>query len=151
MDGRLSLTGTPQRQRQFPQPCDGRRPETRKAGPCGPAFLKHGDLTPDQARDRARKLAAMVTQGIDPRQRELDALAAQDEAQRRTEARARLDADLAFESVAARWLEHYEIGHRPRSYGQAKLVIDKHLPPILQFPTRATASTHYSPASSGQP
>lgn len=93
---------------------------------------KHGDLTPDQARDRARELAAMVTQGIDPRQRELAAFAAQDEAKRQTEARARLDADLAFENVAARWLEHYEIGHRPRSYGQAKLVIDKHLTPTLR-------------------
>lgn len=86
---------------------------------------KHGDLTPDQARDRARDLAAMVAQGIDPRQRELDALAAEDEAARRA-------SDLAFESVAERWLAEYELGRRPRSYGQAKLVIHKHLMPTLR-------------------
>jgi integrase len=93
---------------------------------------KHGKLTPDQARKEAKQLAALVTQGTDPRQREIDAHAAQDEAKRHTEERARLDADLAFENVAAKWLEHYEIGHRLRSYGQAKLVIDKHLTPALR-------------------
>jgi integrase len=93
---------------------------------------KHGNLTPDQARTRAKQLAAMVDQGIDPRQTELDALATKDEAKRQNEERAKQDGELAFEKVASRWLEHYEIGHRPRSYGQAKLVIDKHLTPTLR-------------------
>ena len=39
---------------------------------------KHGNLTPDQARTRAKELAGMVAQGIDPRQAELDALKAKD-------------------------------------------------------------------------
>ena len=93
---------------------------------------KHGALTPDQARARATELAGMVAQGIDPRQVELDTFAAEDNAKQAEAERARLDADLAFEKVASRWLEHYEIGHRPRSYGQAKLVIDKHLTPKLR-------------------
>lgn len=93
---------------------------------------KHGNLTPDQARKRAKELAAMVAQGIDPRQAEINAIAVQDEVSRQAEVKARLDADLAFENVAARWLEEYELGRKPRSYGQAKLVINKHLMPILR-------------------
>ncbi|OHT18883.1 Prophage CP4-57 integrase [Sphingomonas haloaromaticamans] len=92
---------------------------------------KHGNLTPDQARKRAKELAVMVEQGIDPRQRELDAFAAADEAKQRAEEQARRDTDLAFENVAARWLAEYELGHRPRSYGQAALVVNKHLMPKL--------------------
>jgi hypothetical protein len=34
---------------------------------------RHGNLTPDQARARAKELAAMVDAGIDPRQAKLDA------------------------------------------------------------------------------
>ncbi len=93
---------------------------------------KHGTLTPDQARDRARELAAMVSHGIDPRKRKLDAIATEDRAKVAAKDKARLDTELAFENVAARWLAEYEIGHRPRSYGQARLVIDKHLMPTLR-------------------
>ncbi len=93
---------------------------------------KHGKLTPDQARKDAKRLAAKVTQGIDPRQTQLDALAAQEEAERQARVKARLDMELTFESIASRWLDEYEIGHRPRSYGQAKLVIAKHLTPTLR-------------------
>lgn len=92
---------------------------------------RHGDLTPDQARDRARELAALVTQGIDPRQQELDAIAAKDETERQAGEKALADANLTFEKVAEKWLKEYELGHRPRSYGQAKLVIEKHLSPTL--------------------
>lgn len=93
---------------------------------------KHGPLTPDQARKRAQELASMVAQGIDPRQLELDTFAAQAEAKRQVEAQARLDSTLLFEKVAERWLEDYEIGHRPRSHAQAKSAIDKHLVPALR-------------------
>ncbi|MEY4889179.1 MAG: hypothetical protein RIQ75_309 [Pseudomonadota bacterium] len=92
---------------------------------------KHGDLTPDQARKRAQELAAMVAHGIDPRQSELDAITAKEEVQRQADARARHDTELAFERIAQLWLAEYEIGHRPRSYGQAKLAIHKHLMPYL--------------------
>lgn len=92
---------------------------------------KHGNLTPEQARTRAKALAAMVEQGIDPRQTELDAIDAKDTARRQAEEKARIDSTLSFEKIAERWLEDYEIGHRPRSHAQAKSAIDKHLVPAL--------------------
>lgn len=74
----------------------------------------------------------MVEQGIDPRKRELDAFTVADEAKRLADDQARLDTELAFENIAGRWLAEYELGHRPRSFGQAKLVIHKHLMPSLR-------------------
>lgn len=113
---------------------------------------KHGPLTPDQARNRARELAAMVAHGIDPRQIELDAIAAADEAKREAETKTKLEGELTFEKVAGRWLEHYKIGHRPRSYGQAKLVIDKHLIPTLRGkPLPAITRTHVQAILDGIP
>lgn len=93
---------------------------------------KHGDLTPDEARERAKELAAMVAQGIDPRQRELDAIAAADAEKAAAEARTRLEGELVFEKIAARWLEEYELDHRPTSVGQAKVSINKYLVPKLR-------------------
>ena len=94
---------------------------------------KHGSLTPDQARTRAKQLAAMVEEGIDPRQVELDELAAKDEAERLAADKARQDGELAFENVAALWLDHYENekGRRPASVRLAKLVVNRHLMPRL--------------------
>jgi integrase len=106
---------------------------------------KHGNLTPDQARKRAKGLAALVEQGIDPRQAELDTITAKDEVARQAKAKARLDGDLAFENVAARWLDEYELGRKSRSYGQAKLVIHKHLMPKLRgkpLPSITRADLH---------
>lgn len=93
---------------------------------------KHGNLTPDQARTRAKELAGMVAQGIDPRQAEFDALKAKDEAKRQAELKAKLEGELAFEKVAERWLEEYELDHRPASVGQAKVSINKYLLPKLR-------------------
>ena len=92
---------------------------------------KHGALTPDQARTRAKELAAMVEHGIDPRQRELDAHAAKDETERQAAEKLRLEGELAFEKVAERWLEEYETDHRPTSVGQAKVSVRKYLTPKL--------------------
>src|SRR5579863_2048009 len=61
---------------------------------------KHGNLTPDQARTRAKELAAMVEHGIDPRLRELDAATAEDQAKQRAEEQARMEGELAFENIA---------------------------------------------------
>ena len=69
---------------------------------------KHGKLTPDKARTRAKELAGMVEQGIDPRQAELDALEAMDEAKRQAREKAKLEGELVFEKVAGRWLAEYE-------------------------------------------
>ncbi len=92
---------------------------------------KHGTLTPDQARDRAKELAALVNRGIDPLQAERDEREARAKAEKEAEERARLECDLSFENISRRWLEDYELGHRPRSYGQAALAINKHLSPAL--------------------
>ena len=95
---------------------------------------KHGSLTPDQARTRAKELAAMVEHGIDPRQRELDAIVAKDAADQAAKEKVRLEGELAFEKVAKRWLDHYENekGRRPRTLGQARHVVFSHLEPALK-------------------
>lgn len=95
---------------------------------------KHGKLTPDQARTRAKSLARQVEEGIDPRQRELEELAAAEGAQRLAEEQARIEDDLSFEKVAALWLDHYEHekDRRPSSIRLAKLVVNRHLMPKLK-------------------
>jgi integrase len=95
---------------------------------------KHGKLTPEQARKRAKELAALVSQGVDPRQRELDAIVASDEADLAAAERARLDGELAFENIADVWLDHYENekDRRPSSVRQAKLIVNGHLKPRLR-------------------
>jgi integrase len=95
---------------------------------------KHGNLTPDQARARAKQLAAMVEMGVDPRQAELDAMGAKDEATRQAESKAKLEGELVFEKVAARWLEHYETekGRRPRTVEQARHIVKMRLEPALK-------------------
>jgi integrase len=94
---------------------------------------KHGNLTPDQARKRAKELAALVERGVDPRQQELDEIAAKDEAERLAQERARIEGELAFKNVAALWLDHYENekGRRPSSVSLAKLVVNRYLKPAL--------------------
>jgi integrase len=95
---------------------------------------KHGNLTPDQARARAKELAAMVEKGVDPRQAELDAIGAKDEAKRQAASKAKLESELVFEKVAERWLEHYEAekGRRPRTVEQARHIVKMRLEPALK-------------------
>jgi integrase len=94
---------------------------------------KHGKLTPDQARKRAKGLAEMVERGIDPRKVEQAGYAAEDETERLAAEKARLDGQLAFENVAVRWLDHYENekARRPSSVNLAKLVVNRYLQPRL--------------------
>lgn len=89
----------------------------------------HGDLTPEQARQRAKDLASEVERGIDPRQRERDEWEAEDRARAEKEAAARAAANLSFEIVADRWLADYAIGRRVRSHAQARSVVERHLKP----------------------
>lgn len=95
---------------------------------------KHGNLTPEQARKRAKALAAMVDQGIDPRQRDLDEIAAKDEAKRREQATERLHNEMTLGKMAVVWLDHYENekDRRPSSVRMAKMVVNNHLKPALQ-------------------
>ena len=94
---------------------------------------KHGKLTPDQARKRAKELAAMVETGTDPRQAELDEYAAADAKKSAKAEQERLEKDLAFDRVADQWLDHYEYekGRRPASVRQAKLIVENYLRPAL--------------------
>ncbi|QZH75359.1 MAG: site-specific integrase [Erythrobacter sp.] len=94
---------------------------------------RHGSLTPEQARRRAKELAALVDCGICPRERDRDAFAAADEAQREAFDNARLEGELAFERIADLWLDHYEHEkeRRPSSVRLAKLVVNGHLKPVL--------------------
>lgn len=94
---------------------------------------KHGSLTPEQARTRAKELAVLVSTGTDPRELEADKLAAKDEAKRNIEERNRLAKELAFDRMAGLWLDHYENekGRRPSSIAQASMVVRNHLQPAL--------------------
>ncbi len=95
---------------------------------------RHGALTPDQARSRAKELAAMVQMGIDPRQAELDEIAAKDAEKKAAAEKERVENELAFDRIAEVWLDQYEHekGRRPASVRQARLVVDKHLKPALE-------------------
>ena len=94
---------------------------------------RHGSLTPDQARKRAQELAALVSQGVDPRQQELDAIADQDQADRQVQEQERARRDLAFGRIADLWLAHYEgdMARRKSSVDMAKLVVNRYLRPAL--------------------
>lgn len=99
---------------------------------------KHGPLTPDQARKRAKELAALVTQGIDPRQQELDAKAAIERQKAEQAEQERRATDLEFGRIADLWLADYETtpkptgGKRsPASVRLAKTVVECHLRPKL--------------------
>lgn len=94
---------------------------------------RHGSLTPDQARKRAQELAALVAQGIDPRQQELDAIADRDQADRLADERERARRDLAFSRIADLWLAHYEgdMARRKSSVDMARLVVGRYLLPAL--------------------
>jgi integrase len=94
---------------------------------------RHGDLTPDQARKRAQELAAMVAQGVDPRQQDLDAIAARETSVALVEEQARVERDLAFSRIAKLWLEHYQndMERRASSVAMATLVVNRYLTPAL--------------------
>ncbi|WP_295635884.1 Arm DNA-binding domain-containing protein, partial [Novosphingobium sp.] len=94
---------------------------------------RHDPLTPDQARKRAREMAALVAQGIDPRASAIEAVAAKDEAKRIEADRKRLESELAFSKIAAVWLDHYEHekARRPSSLAMARLVVNRYLAPKL--------------------
>lgn len=91
----------------------------------------YGKLTPELARKRARELAAIVALGGDPMENENDARDAKAAAIIEAQEKARIATDLAFDSIAARWLEYYEREkqRRPSSVRMAELVIRKYLAP----------------------
>lgn len=92
---------------------------------------KHGPMTPDQARTRAKELAHMVELGIDPRQADDDAKAAKAEELRLAAERIRLESELTFTKQVDTWLEGYEVDHRPRTVDQARSIVELYLRPSL--------------------
>ena len=94
---------------------------------------QHGKVTPDQARARAKILAAMITAGTDPREAEAELLRAADVEKAVKATKARLQNELAFSRLADAWLDHYENEKQRRasSVSQAKLVVRNHLKPVL--------------------
>ena len=114
----------------------------------------HGSFTPEQARKEARALAAMVEGGIDPRQKEIDDLAAADEASRLAAEAARIDRELAFGKFADSWLDHYENEKERRSSSVrlAKLVVNRYLKPALgSKPMPAIGRSDLQPIIDGIP
>jgi hypothetical protein len=110
------------------------RPGMAKACPTKRYTIgRHGNLTPTEARTRAKELAALVSQGIDPRQMEVDKAASDDEAKRHAAEKARVENLLAFDRLAAVWLDHYENEkeRRPASVAMARLVVNRYLLPVL--------------------
>lgn len=88
---------------------------------------RHGAFTPEQARIRAKELAALVAQGIDPAEAKSEALAAKAEAKKLAAERARLEGELLFEKRAELWLQAFEnepkkngAHRRPATIGQAR-------------------------------
>jgi len=95
---------------------------------------KHGSLTPEQARARAKDLAVLVASGIDPREQEANKLAERDATKREVDERNRIANEMAFDRMADLWLDHYEHekGRRPSSIAQASMVVRNHLKPALR-------------------
>lgn len=107
--------------------------QASKTAPRKYTIGRHGSLTPDLARRRAQELAALVAQGVDPRQQELDAIAAQDKAKALASEQERVRRDLAFSRIADLWLNHYErdLARRKSSVDMARLVVRRYLFPTL--------------------
>lgn len=101
---------------------------------------KHGNVTPDQARQRAGELSMQVQfQNIDPIEQEREEFAERGRFVKANADKARLDTELAFSNYADRWVKHYEAHGgkreggdiRPASVRQAKLVVNSFLKPKL--------------------
>lgn len=94
---------------------------------------RYGNITPEQARKSAEKLAGLVANGVDPRGQDKELAAAAKEAKRVALQRERLESELAFAQYADRWLDHYEHqkGRRPSSVSLGKLVVENYLKPHL--------------------
>jgi len=92
---------------------------------------KHGELTPDQARKRAKELAALVAAGTDPKEQEQEREQAKTHARTIAQERERREKQLAFDKMAELWLAFYEDKRTASSVAQAKLVVRNHLKPAL--------------------
>jgi len=92
---------------------------------------KHGEITPDQARKRAKELSAMVAAGIDPKHLEQEREHAKVIALAKAQEQKRREELLAFDRMADLWLAFYEDRRTASSVAQAKLMVRNHLKPAL--------------------
>lgn len=108
--------------------------EAKSTAPRRYTIGRHGALAPDQARELAHKLAAMVATGTDPFEVEAERRAAKDLARNEAEQRARIESDLAFDRYAPLWLADYEHekGRRPSSVRLATGIVSNHLTPAFK-------------------
>jgi integrase len=92
----------------------------------------HGDLTPDQARSRAKELRALVDQGGDPLDDRRARIAAGEAKKRETAEEARRETEMKFEAVAERWLAHLLAeGKSSGYYATARWAMQRYLVPGL--------------------
>lgn len=115
---------------QYRLPAPG---EAAQTPPVRYTIGRYGNITPDQARKAAEKLAGMVAHGIDPRANDRERVNAAKEVKRVAAEQVRLETELAFGRYADRWLKHYEHekGRRQSSIQQAKTVLEVYLKPAL--------------------
>jgi len=88
---------------------------------------KYGTYTLAQARDEAKKLLGKVAEGIDPRDQKKAVI----EAKKRVVEDERIVNEMAFDRLAIRWLEYYQIEkqRRPSSVNLARTVVTAYLIP----------------------
>lgn len=77
---------------------------------------RHGDWTPDQARERAKELRSLVEKGVDPLDDKRQRIAAAEKAKLAAQEKGRLQREGRFEFVAARWLEQLRSDGKSEGY-----------------------------------
>ncbi len=82
---------------------------------------QHGSITPDQARAKAKLLAAEIVQGSDPAK-----------AKREKAAKQLSDAELAFDAYCQRYLDARIKPEKPRSYANVEMIFRLHAVPRLK-------------------
>ena len=115
---------------QYRLPAPG---EAAQTPPVRYTIGRYGNITPDQARKAAEKLAGMVANGLDPRAADKERADTAKETKRAELERERLEAELAFSKYADRWISQYEHekARRPSSVRLGKLVLNNYLKPAL--------------------
>lgn len=93
---------------------------------------RHGEFTPDQARDRAKELAMMVARGIDPLEMERDELEAKAKAKADALEQARQAVELTFTKYAERFLSRgLKAGTKERTKQGYRGALTNHATPVL--------------------
>ena len=92
---------------------------------------RHGEFTPDKAKERARELAELVRRGIDPIEAEAGEARSRAMARATAELRKSEAEKLAFDAYARRFLNAHVKPHTPDSYTFSEAILRLHALPIL--------------------